>query len=194
MSQRRGRRSREDQLEQAILLFRQELIILEDDETFGECRGVQAMIRHLARETLKHGTALDLLIQGAVADVTSDLYAAETPQAQRLAQFLHLWFRERKSVIEIAAVLHLDRSYVGRAIKGPALTLVAQRFLSLAQQEDPAEESQGVQEARLLHERRRSRATERLTVMHGPQSDVWESQQTAGRRDAVHSHGVATTS
>ena len=72
MPQRRGRRSREDQLEQAILLFRQELIILEDDESFGDCRGVQAMIQHLARETLKRGTALDLLIQGAVTDVTSE--------------------------------------------------------------------------------------------------------------------------
>lgn len=182
MPQRRGRRSREDQLEQAILLFRQELIILEDDESFGDCRGVQAMIQHLVRETLKRGTALDLLIQGAVTDVMSELYAAETPQAQRLAQFLHLWFHERKSIIEIAALLHLDRSYVGRAIKGPALVLVAQRFLRLTQQEDPVEESQGVQEARHLYEQRRLRATERFAVMRGPQGDV------------IHLHDAATTS
>lgn len=123
------------------------------------------MLQLLARETLKRGAALDLLIQGAVTDVTGDLYVAETPQAQRLAQFLQYWFREHMSVVEIASVLHLDRTTVGRAIKGPALTLVAQRFLYLSQQDEPLSESQGLQEALRQHEHRRAQAIERVVTM-----------------------------
>lgn len=194
MTQKRGRRSRDDQVGLAIHLFRQDLFVLEDDEHFAECRGVQSLIHQLQRETLKRGTALALLIQGAVSDVLAELYSAETPQAQRLAEFLHLWFHERKSIIEIAALLHLDRSYVGRAIKGPALTLVAQRFLSLTQQEDPAKESQGLQEARHLHEQRRLRATERFTVMRGSQGAPRDPQHVVGRRSTIPSLDAATTS
>lgn len=171
MTHRRGRRSHEDQLEQAIQLFRQERVTLEDDETFAECRGVDAVGRVLHRETLKRGTALDLLIQGAVADVLAEMSAAQMPQALRLAQFLHYWFRERMTVVEIAALLHLDRSYVGRTIKGPALLLVAQRFLSLVQHEDPLEESAGLRDAIQMHEQRRTAAMERIATTQQPWDD-----------------------
>ncbi len=194
MTQKRGRWSRDDQVGLVIHLFRQDLFVLEDDEGFADCRGVQSLMRQLQRETLKRGTALELLIQGAVIDVLAELCSSETPQAQRLAQFLHLWFQDRKSIIQIAALLHLDRSYVGRAMKDPALTLVAQRFLRLTQHEDPAEESQGVREARHLHEQRRLRATERFAIRRGSQGDVWNPQEVLNRHNVMHSPNATTTS
>ena len=165
MSQKRGRRSRDDQMGLAIRLFRQDLIYLEDDEHFVECRGVQALVRQLQHETLKRGIALELLIQGAVADILAELYSAEAPQAQRLAQFLHHWFHEYKSVVEIASTVHLDRTTVSRVLKGPSLVLVAERFLHLAQVDEPISESPGLQEALRQHEQRRSNALARVAAM-----------------------------
>ena len=81
MTQKRGRWSRDDQVELAIHLFRQDLFVLEDDEGIADCRGVQSLMRQLQRETLKRGTALELLIQGAVTDVLAELYSADGPQA-----------------------------------------------------------------------------------------------------------------
>lgn len=128
---------------------------LEDDEHFVECPGVQRMVRRVPRDIFKHGTSLELLIQGAVNDMSRDLSLAEMPQAQRMAQFLDTWFRQRKTVLEISTLLHLNRSYVGRTIKPQALMLVAQRFLALLQADDPVAESEGVDDALHLHDQRR---------------------------------------
>jgi hypothetical protein len=146
-------------------LFRQDLFVLEDDEHFAECRGVQSLLPQLQRETLKRGTALDLLIQGAVADVLAELYSSDGPQAERLAQFLHHWFHEHKSVVEIASTVHLDRTTVSRILKGPSLVLVAARFLHLAQLDEPASESPGLQEALRQREQRRNTALARVASM-----------------------------
>ena len=165
MSQKRGRRSRDDQLGFAVHLFRQDLVVLEDDEHFVECRGMQSLILQLQRETLKRGTALELLVQGAVADVLAELYSAEAPQAQRLAQFLHYWFHEHMRVVDIASIFHRDRTTVSRVLKGPALALVAQRFLYLIQLDEPTNESPGLQEAIRQHEQRRSKAMAHVAAM-----------------------------
>lgn len=179
MTQKRGRRSRDDQIGLAMHLFRQDLFVLEDDEHFAECRGVQSVLRLLQRETLKRGTAIDLLIQGAVADVLAELYSSDGPQAERLAQFLHSWFHGRMRVIEIATNLHLDRTTVSRTLKGPSLTLVAQRFLYLVQLDEPTDESPGLQEALRQREQRRSKAIAQMASMRPSEDNLrWDAPGT----------------
>lgn len=179
MTQKRGRRSRDDQIGLAMHLFRQDLFVLEDDEHFAECRGVQSLLRQLQRETLKRGTALDLLIQGAVADVLAELYSSDGPQVERLAQFLHSWFHGRMRVIEIATSLHLDRTTVSRTLKGPSLTLVAQRFLYLVQLDEPTDESPGLQEALRQREQRRSKAIAQMASMRPSEDNLrWDASGT----------------
>lgn len=179
MTQKRGRRSRDDQLGFAMHLFRQDLFVLEDDEHFTECRGVQSLMRQLQRETLKRGTALELLIQGAVSDVLAELYSAEGPQAERLTQFLHCWFHEHMRVLEIATSFHLDRTTVSHTLKGPSLVLVAQRFLYLAQLDEPGQESPGLQEALRQREERRSKAIAHMAAMPPSHKNVrWDAAGT----------------
>lgn len=175
MTQKRGRRSRDDQLGLVMHLFRQDLLVLEDEEHFAECRGVQSLMRQLQRETLKRGTALELLIQGAVTDVLAELYSAEGPQTERLAQFLHCWFHERMRVGEIAASVHLDRTTVSRTLKGPSLVLVAQRFLYLVQLDEPTNESPGLQEALQQREQRRNTAIAHMAKMRPSRDNLrWD--------------------
>jgi hypothetical protein len=54
------------------------------------------------------------------------------PASQRLAAFLHIWYKEHETVVTAAEVLDLSRSYVAHSVKPRALELVAKRFLELA--------------------------------------------------------------
>lgn len=165
MIQRRGRRSHEALVEEAMSLFRLDLIALDSNECFAECRGVRTLADMFQHEIFKQGAALDLLLQGAVADVCSDLFAAGSPQAERLAQFLQRWFFERRTVRAIAAEMHLNPHYAGRAIKAQACTLAAHRFLDLAQSEDPATQSPGLRQAVQQYQERKQAAASRLAGM-----------------------------
>lgn len=104
------------------------------------------------------GTALDLLIAGAAADVRAEFGSDQRDQSQQLVRFLHGYFIEHKTVTEIAqSDLHRSRCHVSRTVAKRSLSLVAQRFLVLVQAENPLDESGGVADALKRHlQRRRS--------------------------------------
>lgn len=148
----RGRPRQQDRLEQAIQLFRLDRLALEDSGAFADARGVQALLLHLRREMLPLGTALDLLIAGAAADVQAEFDRDRRDQSQQLIRFLHGYFIEHKTVTAIAqGDLKLSRCHVSRTIAKRALSLVAQRFLALVQAENPLGDSAGVQKALEQH-------------------------------------------
>lgn len=162
MIQRRGRRSHEALVEAAMSLFRLDLIALDNNECFADCRGVRTLADMFQHEIFKQGAALDLLLQGAVSDVCSELFAAGPPHEERLAHFLQRWFFERRTVRAISAEMHLNPHYAGRAIKAQACALAAHRFLDLAQAEDPVSRSLGLRQAVEQYQERRRIAASRL--------------------------------
>ena len=147
MAGRRGRRSHDDCLESIIALIRADIWTLKDHKAFADSVGVKALITQFGGAAWPLGIALHLLIAGAVADVSGVAHAAHTRASVRIAEFLRLWYYDQRTVTSIAAGMHLSRSHVAKTIQRPALLLVAQRFLSLAQQVDPQTESQGLQHA-----------------------------------------------
>jgi len=52
--------------------------------------------------------------------------------SQRIASFLHLWYKEGESVVTIAGALGLSQSFVAHTIQRRALDLVTRRFLEPA--------------------------------------------------------------
>jgi hypothetical protein len=157
MTGRRGRRSREDYVEVVIPLVRADIWRLKDERTFAEHAGVKALVPRFKGEAWPVAWALQALLAGAVADVHSAACATRTRQAQRTAEFLQLWYYEQRTVASIAAGMHLTRSHVAKAIQRPALVLIAQRLLALAEQTDPVAQSEGLRSV-LSTVRRRVRA------------------------------------
>ena len=145
MAGRRGRRSHDDYVESIITLIRADIWTLKDQKAFADHMEVKALAAQFAGEAWPLGIALHLLIAGAVADVYSVAAAAQTRAATRISTFLRLWYYEQRAVSSAASQMHLSRSYVAKTIQRPALHLVAQRFLALAQHTDPASQSEGVQ-------------------------------------------------
>ncbi len=125
-------------------LLRADLWKLNEEKTLTEQAGVKTLATRFVGEAWPSGHALHALIAGAVADVCAALQAGQTGQAQRLHEFLRLWYSERKSVTAVAACLHLSRTHVVKGIQRPASLLVAQRFLELAQRVEPEAHSEGV--------------------------------------------------
>ncbi len=158
MAQRRGRRSHDDYVEAVVPLIRADVWKLKDQKAFAEYPGVKALALLLACEAWPLGIALHLLMAGAVADVYAVACGSQTRQAQRTAEFLHRWYDEQQTVSAIAAGMHLSRSHVAKSIQHPALLLVAQRFLALAQSVDPELHSGGLQHAVSTYRRRQSGA------------------------------------
>lgn len=173
MASRRGRPRREDQLQdrlrQVTMLFRREHTVLEDCQLFDDCPGAQQVLscvmQRLPRAVYKKGTALDLIIQGAALDVMGDLYATERPHEERLAQFIHAYFFEGRTIVDITAnVLGLcDRSNVRNTYQAEAFALVAHRFLTVVEHDDPLAISSGLQEAMERQEQRWDRAARRVS-------------------------------
>ena len=171
--QRRGRPRREDQLqdrlEHALTLFRQEQSVLERCHIFDECQGAQRMlssvVQRLPRAVYKKGTALDLLIQGAALDVMGDLYATESPSEDKVARFIQAYFFEGRTIVDITTqVLGLfDRSNVSNHYRVEAFDLVARRFLTLVEHDDPLADSAGLREALERQEQRWDRAARRVS-------------------------------
>ncbi len=157
MTQRRGRPRRKDQLQyrlrQVISLFRREHSVLEDCQAFDECVGMQLVLstvmRKLPRAVYKKGTALDLLIQGAALDIMEDLYAAGRVHDEKLAQFIQAYFFEERTIVDITThVLGLsDRSNVRNIYQAETFALIARRFLTVIEHDDPLAISSGLQEA-----------------------------------------------
>jgi hypothetical protein len=144
---RRGRRSHDDYLEAIIALIRADVWTLKEQTALGDALGVKALAVQFAAEAWPLGIALHLLIAGAVADVSRVAHAAQTRASLRIAEFLHLWYDEHRTVSSIATHMQLSRSHVAKTVQRPALLLVAQRFLCLAQNVDPHSESHGLQQA-----------------------------------------------
>ena len=72
------------------------------------------------------------LLDRAVGEVELLALNQRDPAAQRIAAFLHVWYKERETVVIAAQVLELSRSYVAHTVQPRALELVAKRFLELA--------------------------------------------------------------
>src|SRR5260370_24082187 len=153
MAGRRGRWSRDGDIEAVVPLVRADMWRLKDEMTFIDHPGVKVLSWQLKGEAWPLGLALYALIAGAVADVYAGACAGHSRHAQRTAEFLHLWYDEQQTVSSIAAGMPLSRSHVAKAIQRPAVLLVAQRFLALAQQTDPAAQSDGLRQ--VLSTRRR---------------------------------------
>lgn len=173
MASRRGRPRSADQvqlrLRQVIALFRREHTALEECHAFDECPGVQQMlttvVQRLPRAVYKKGTALDLLIQGAILDVMGDLYATERPRDEKLGQFIQAYFFEERTIVDITNnVLSLsDRSNVRNTYQAEAFALVARHFLTMVEHDDPLAISSGLQEALERQELRWDRASRRVS-------------------------------
>jgi hypothetical protein len=79
-----------------------------------------------------------MLLDRAVADVlTLASIMSNTQQYHRMAMFLQLWYAEERTVTQVAKTLGLERTHVAKTIQRPALQLVANRFLVLAELSDP---------------------------------------------------------
>jgi hypothetical protein len=152
-----------------MALFRQEHTALEECHTFDECPGMQRLLstvmQRLSRTIYKKGTALDLLIQGAILDVMGDLYATERPRDEKLAQFIQAYFFEERTIVDITSnVLSLsDRSNVRNTYQAEAFVLVARHFLTMVEHDDPLAISSGLQEALERQELRWDRASRRVS-------------------------------
>jgi hypothetical protein len=147
MPGRRGRRSHDDYVESVVALVRADIWTLKDQKTFADAAGVKALAAQFAGDAWPIGIAIHLLIAGAVADVYGAACACRTRASDRFAQFLRLWYYEHHTVSFVATQLHLSRSHVAKVVQRPALRLVAQRFLVLAQHTDPTSQSEGLQRA-----------------------------------------------
>ena len=173
MVSRRGRPRRVDQvqdrLRQVMALFRREHTALEECHAFDEYPGVRQMLsmvmQRLPRAVYKKGTALDLLMQGAILDVMGELFATERPRDEKLAQFIQAYFFEERTIVDITTnVLRLcDRSNVRNTYQAEAFTLVARRFLTMVEDDDPLAMSTGLREALERQEQRWDRASRRVS-------------------------------
>jgi hypothetical protein len=79
-----------------------------------------------------------MLLDHAVADVlTLASTMSSSQQYQRLTIFLQLWYAEEKTVTHVAKTLGFERTHVAKTVQRPALQLIANRFLVLAELSDP---------------------------------------------------------
>jgi hypothetical protein len=154
MTNRRGRRSRQDAVEALLPLLRADVWRLKDERLLAEHPGSKALALRFQGDVWPLAWALHVLIAGAVADVYAADCASRTRQAQRTALFLQRWYQEQRTVASVATELQLTRAHVAKAIQRPTLMLVAQRVLALAELADPVASSAGV--AHVLSTRRGS--------------------------------------
>jgi hypothetical protein len=145
MTNRRGRRSREDMVEALLPLLRADLWRLKDKPLLAEQPGIKALAPRFEGEVWPLAWALHVLIAGAVADVYAAACASRTRQAQRTALFLQRWYDEQRTVASIASELQLTRAHVAKIVQRPALVMIAQRVLALAELADPVASSAGLQ-------------------------------------------------
>jgi len=129
---RRGRRSHDDYAKAVGTVLRTDLFELEDCALLGQLPGVRTLAQRLQRGVFPTGLAIRTLLDRAVGEVELLALNQRDPASQRLAAFLHIWYKEHETVVTAAEVLDLSRSYVAHSVKPRALELVAKRFLELA--------------------------------------------------------------
>ncbi len=133
----RGRPSRDTYEHKVASMVRKDAWALDTCSTFANYPGVRKLVAQHKRSLLPMGVALTLLIQRAVHDVIETTKIVPDSNLSRVGTFLRMWYCERQTVVAVARVLGLERTYVAKAVQKRALTLVAQRFLTLAEQVDP---------------------------------------------------------
>jgi hypothetical protein len=94
-------------------------------------------VRALAKTCIRRGVfptgaAIRAMLDRAVGEVELLALNQRDTASQRIASFLHLWYKQGETVVTAAEVLELSRSYVAHTIQPRALELVAKRFLELA--------------------------------------------------------------
>jgi hypothetical protein len=129
---RRGRLSHYDYAKAVGAVLRADLFELEDCTLLGQLPGVRSLAGHLHRGVFPTGLAIRTLLDRAVGEVEVLALNQRDPTSQRIAAFLHIWYKERETVVTAAEVLDLSRSYVAHTVQPRALELVAKRFLELA--------------------------------------------------------------
>jgi hypothetical protein len=138
---RRGRPRRDEYVRLVASLVRADVRKLDECAAFATYPGVRALVRCHQHRVLPMGVALKLLMDRSVADVPGLAGVVKAHAFTRMATFLQLWYVEEKSVTEVSRLLELERTHVAKTVQRPALELVAQRFLYLAEQVDPLSES-----------------------------------------------------
>ncbi len=129
---RRGRPSYGDYASQVRDALRYDLVQLDECAALAQLPGVQELSRRHTQRLLPVGSALRSLFDQAVADVMALAQIGRDPSLDRIAVFLRIWYGDRGTVADAAAVLELSRSRVYHAVKPLALELVTRRFLELA--------------------------------------------------------------
>jgi hypothetical protein len=94
---------------------------------------VRALVKQYRSEILPMGKALRYLLDRAAGDVIALGEVMNGTQTGRVATFLQLWYREQRTVADIARQMNLERTHVAKTVQRPARELVARRFLDLAE-------------------------------------------------------------
>lgn len=129
---RRGRLSHDDYARMVAGILRRAPLELEECDTLGQLPAVRRLSRRLEQAIFPTGTAIRLLLDRAAHEVETISQRQRDTLSQRVAVFLHIWYREQRTVVAVAEALGLSRSYVAHHIQPRALDLVARRFLELA--------------------------------------------------------------
>jgi hypothetical protein len=129
---RRGRLSHDDYAKAVASVLRADLFQLEECALLGNLPGVRALAGRVKRSVFPTGAAIRALLDRAVGEVELLALNQRDTASQRIAAFLHLWYKQGETVVTAAEVLELSRSYVAHTIQPRALELVAKRFLELA--------------------------------------------------------------
>jgi hypothetical protein len=129
---RRGRLSHDDYAKAVAAVLRADLFQLEECTLLGQLPGVRALAGRVKRSVFPTGAAIRALLDRAVGEVELLALNQRDTASQRIAAFLHLWYKQGETVVMAAEVLELSRSYVAHTIQPRALELVAKRFLELA--------------------------------------------------------------
>jgi hypothetical protein len=99
---RRGRPSRDDYVRQLVPLIRADVWKLDECSAFSAYPAVRALTKQYRREILPMGKALKCLLDRAVGDVIALGEVISGTQTGRVATFLQLWYREERTVSDIA--------------------------------------------------------------------------------------------
>ena len=143
---KRGRPTTEDRERLAATLVRTPRIKADQCDPFLGYPGVQALLKQLKTHVCGVPMAVQILSDGALHDVYCDTKAVRSVEYRQIAIFLRLLTSHRKNVSAVSREMGLSRMYVVRSVQPWALSLVAKRFLYLAEQTDPMRVSCGIQE------------------------------------------------
>lgn len=128
----RGRPSQDDYARRVCEVMRHDAFRLEECSALAQLPGVQALASRLRQSVLPTGTAIRSLLDRAAHEVETLARSQPEITAQRIATFLHIWYREGGTVVDVGYALGLSRSHVAHSVQKRACELVARRLLELA--------------------------------------------------------------